>query len=108
MCGLHRVLRGRITFTPTEAFTEIPAPGFKVQQAGYTFEAPSRFDKLVTGIVVERPAWIKDGDRRGTEHLTPEDTFDGDYGRLLERAEGMASPRGVTRTYIEGPLALAT
>ena len=31
----------------------------------------------------------------GTEHIGPEDTFDGDYGRLLERAQnsgkGLAS-----------------
>ena len=95
---LQRVLRGRITFTPTEAFTELPPPGFKVRQAGYTFEAPTRFDKLFTGIVVERPSWMKDGDRRGTEHIGPEDTFDGDYGRLLERVQNngkwVASPTG--------------
>jgi hypothetical protein len=41
---------------------------------------------------------IRDGDVRGLEHLTPEDTFDADYGRLLEKAEkrvlGVASPTG--------------
>ena len=34
-----------------------------------------------------------------TEHIGPEDTFDADYGRLLEavqnRGKGLASPRGV-------------
>ena len=34
----------------------------------------------------------------GTEHIGPEDTFDADYGRLLEavqnRGKGLASPRG--------------
>ena len=34
----------------------------------------------------------------GTEHIGPEDTFDTDYGRLLEavqnRGKGLASPRG--------------
>ena len=34
----------------------------------------------------------------GTQHIGPEDTFDADYGRLLEavqnRGKGLASPRG--------------
>ncbi len=80
---LQRVLRGRITFTPNGD--------------GYAFEAPTRFEKLFTGIVVERPAYLKNEDIRGTEHIGPEDTFDGDYGRLLERVQsgkGLASPTG--------------
>lgn len=84
---LQRILRGRIVFTGSGE--------------GYTFEAPTRFDKLFSGIVVERPAFIKGGNR-GAEHIGPEDTFDGDYGRLLERATGpladfgkrVASPTG--------------
>ena len=68
---LQRVLCGRITFTPCGD--------------GYTFDAPTRFDKLFTGIVVERPAHIPTGNR-GAEHIGTEDTFDADYGRLLERA----------------------
>ena len=40
------------------------------------------------------------GDHTGLEHLTPEDTLDADYGRVLERAyaaldnhvKGMSSP----------------
>ncbi|MEO8680159.1 MAG: recombinase family protein [Vicinamibacterales bacterium] len=79
---LQRVLRGRVTFTPCGE--------------GYTFEAPTRFDKLFSGIVVQRPAFIKTGN--GAEHIGPEDTFDGDYGRLLERAQKsgkwVASPTG--------------
>jgi hypothetical protein len=56
---------------------------------------PDAVDKLLTGIVVERPAFIGVG-QRGCEHIGPEDTFDGDYGRLLERihGEGLASPTG--------------
>ena len=65
---LQRVLRGRITFTP--------------KFEGYEFEAPTRFDKLFLGVVVERPAWIEASDA-GTED---EDTFDADYGRLFEAA----------------------
>jgi hypothetical protein len=55
----------------------------------YTFEAATRFDKLFTGIVVQRPACLTRGNR-GAEHIGPEDTFDGDDGRLLER---IAMPR---------------
>jgi site-specific DNA recombinase len=54
---LNRVLSERITFTPS-------ADG-----AGYDFTAPTRFDKLFTGIVVgqpDRPSFIPEGDRTGT------------------------------------------
>jgi hypothetical protein len=81
---IQRVIKGRITFTPDEA--------------GYVFSAPTRFSKLFSGIVAPRPSWLPEGDVRGTEHLTPEDTFDADYGRLLDRAakrvEGGTSPMG--------------
>ena len=81
---LQRVLRGRVTFTP--------------KGGGYEFEAETRFDKLFTGVVCEPPSWVDPNDRRGKEHLGPEDTFDGDYGRLLERAQNsgkrVASPTG--------------
>ena len=45
----------------------------------------------------ERPPWVVAGDTRGKEHLGPDDTFDSDYGRLLERAQSgkrVASPTG--------------
>jgi hypothetical protein len=51
---LQRVLRGRIVFTPCGD--------------GYTFEASNRFDKLFSGIVAPRPAFIEQGNR-GAEHL---------------------------------------
>jgi hypothetical protein len=44
---LQRGLRGRIVFTPSGE--------------GYTFEAPTRFDKLFSGIVAPRPAFIEKG-----------------------------------------------
>ena len=68
------MLRGRIIFTPRE------------DGRGYDFSAPTRFDRLFTGIIVKRPDFIRLGDLGGTEHIGVEDTFDGDYGRLLERA----------------------
>lgn len=71
---LQRVIRGRITFTPNGST--------------YDFEAATRFDKLFTGVVLPAPpSFVAAGDRRGREHVGPEDTFEADYGRLLERAE---------------------
>jgi len=92
---LQRVLRGRITFTPRVH----PISG---EADGYDFEAPTRFDKLFTGIAVTRPAFIQKSNK-GYEHIGPEDTFDGDYERLLaaaqkaaenNREKWMASPTG--------------
>jgi hypothetical protein len=83
---LQRILRGRLTFT------------LRADGQGYDFEGPTRFDKLFTGIAVETPAWVKAaGGRPG--NIDPEETFDGDYGRLLDQAAkkhagGVASPTG--------------
>ena len=71
--------------------------GFLAAMIGLTFDASTRFDKLFSGVACELPCWVNPEDNSGKEHLTPEDTFDGDYGRLLERAydgKGLASPRG--------------
>jgi hypothetical protein len=55
------------------------------------------YDKLLRGIVPPRPAFIETGNR-GAEHIGPEETFDGDYGRLLERVQNhgkrVSSPAG--------------
>jgi hypothetical protein len=87
---IQRVIDGRITFTP--------------DGGGYVFTAKTRFSKLFSGVAIPKPAWLRDGDVRGTEHLTAEDTLDADYGRLLERAEkrvlGVASPTGEDRDWI--------
>ena len=81
---LQRVLRGRITFTP--------------KCGGYEFEAPTRFDKLFLGVAVEIST-KREVSYAGTEHIGPEDTFDADYGRLLEAVQNhgkeVASLRGV-------------
>ncbi len=53
---LQRVLDGRLIFTP--------------DGNGYTFMGETRFDRLFTGIVAPPPPWIKEGDVRGTEHIT--------------------------------------
>jgi hypothetical protein len=84
---LQRILRGRLTFTPRRN----PISG---ELDGYDFEGPTRFDKLFTGIAVERPAGL-DNAPLGCEGIGPEDTFDGDYGRLLERAYGTRESRFV-------------
>ena len=69
---VQKVVQGRITFTP------------RADGQGYDFSAPTRFDRLFTGIVAPRPAFIPTGDAGTTAHIGPNDTFDGDYGRLLE------------------------
>ena len=76
---LQRVLRGRITFTPRTH----PIGG---ELDGYTFEAATRFDRLFTGLAVQRPAWLT-GSGTGAEDIGPEDTPEADYGRLLEAVE---------------------
>jgi len=48
---------------------------------------------------VAGPRYVDRIDRSGTEHIGSEDTFEGDYGRLLDRfyaknAEWLASPTG--------------
>jgi hypothetical protein len=96
---LQRILRGRLTFTPHVN----PVSG---EVDGYDFEAPTRFDKLFTGVAVERPASLESS-QAGTEGIGPEDTHDADYGRLLEQAtavsdknvKGVASPRGLRVNY---------
>lgn len=75
--------RGRITFQPHP-------------DGSYTFEAPTRFDKLFSGIAAPVPAYIPVG-MQGTEHISAADTFDADCARLLARAQQrhgkwMASP----------------
>ncbi|MGH9140611.1 MAG: hypothetical protein ACRD2I_05660 [Vicinamibacterales bacterium] len=84
---LQRILRGRLTFTP------------RADGRGYDFSAPTRFDRLFTGIACEVPAYIKAKAKRRCEFTEREDTFDGDYGRLLEGAyessvKVLASPTG--------------
>jgi hypothetical protein len=91
---LQRIVVGRIRFTPRSA-TPWEVEG------GYDFEAHTRFDKLFAGVVAPQ---LADGrDRTGTEAITPADTWDADYARLLERAqkrlenpnvEWVASPQG--------------
>jgi hypothetical protein len=71
---LKRILRGRLTFTP------------RVDLQGYDFLGPTRFDKLFTGVAIPPPASLAADDKRGTETIGPDDTFDGDYGRLLDDA----------------------
>jgi len=53
---LQRVLDGRIVFTP--------------EGEGYAFAAPTRFDKLFTGIATPRPAFIEKGNLDGTLDIT--------------------------------------
>jgi site-specific DNA recombinase len=95
---LQRVLKGRLTFAP------------RADGTGYDFVAPTRFDKLFSGVAVARPAFVAEGDTRGIAHILPEDTPEADYGRLLEKAcgKGVASPNGpIPCVPIGGPLPVA-
>ena len=69
---LQRIIRGRILFTP------------RPDGRGYDFSAPTRFDKLFAGVACPVPAWMPEADP--SEPLGPEETLEGDYGRLLEAA----------------------
>ena len=46
----------------------------------------ARFDKLFTGVTFKRPAALVVGDTTGCDGIGPEDTFDADYGAMLEKA----------------------
>ena len=59
------------------------------------FEAPTRFDRLFTGVAAPPPAYVPVGDRTGTEHIGPEDMWDADYGRLLHRAHELYDRKGM-------------
>jgi hypothetical protein len=83
-----------ITFTPRE------------DGQGYDFTCPTLDDKLFSGIAVPRPSWMLKTDA-STSHIGVEDTFDGHYGRLLERADyglRVKSPAGNVETYFELPI----
>jgi hypothetical protein len=94
---LQRVLRGRIIFTP------------RADGAGYDFSAPTRFDKLFTGIVIgppDRPSFIDDTDQSGKGGIGPEDTGELDYERLLEGARrSRERERGWCAQHDSSPLA---
>ena len=97
---LKRIVCGRLILTP-----RVRAHVLTGEPDGYDFEGPTLFDNLFTVIAVETPRWIKeDIGTTGCEGIGPEDTFDGNYGRLLERAyEGaskvLASPSGIEDFY---------
>ena len=100
---LQRILRGRLVFTPHVN----PVSG---EVDGYDFVGPTRFDKLFTGIAVRATEGACADALSGCEDIGPEDTFDGDYGRLLERAyekkrERVGVPNGIrTRVLaLKGP-----
>lgn len=86
---LQRILRGRLKFTP------------RADGGGYDFEGPTRFDKLFAGIACDTPTWLVPGDITGREQIGPEDTFDGDYGRLLDRANPSSGKRVASPTGFE-------
>ena len=104
---LQRVIQGRITFTPTGSESYgLDANGvvavMAVAPTGYTFQAPTRFDKLFAGVAFRRSAALAPGAITGCENIGSEDTFDADYGSLLERAYGSGSRTAPPRPNGEG------
>jgi hypothetical protein len=80
---LQRLFKGRLRLTPIT--------GSSSHSDSYRFEAETRFDRPFAGLSLPKaPAHVpKNG--RGTGHIGVEDTFDGDYGRLLEAAHARAT-----------------
>jgi hypothetical protein len=76
---IQRIIRGRITFTPL-------ADPLELGCTGYDFTAETRWDRLFAGVATPKPKDFNLTDRTGIGDIGPEDTFDGDYGRLLDWA----------------------
>ena len=72
--AIQRVLRGRIVFTPCGT------------SDGYYFEAETRFDRLFAGCVAPVQPPPESMPTVINSEIGSDDTLDGDYGRLLERA----------------------
>jgi site-specific DNA recombinase len=85
---LQRILRGRLTFTR------------RADGTGYDFAGPTRFDKLFTGIIAKRPAFIP----VEIPDIPVEDTSDADDGELLACAYGewVTSPTRVAPFAVAG------
>ena len=76
----------------------IESKGWTLDEAHvYTFDAPVRYDELFSGIVVPVPEFMRPdiGKHDGWEHLTAEDTMDGEYSRLLAAATARARQKAV-------------
>lgn len=87
----HCAQRARLDRASADGvLTDAPAPGrgcageWAADRSGYTFAAPTRFDKLFSGIAVPFPQELYPEGPVGTEDIRPEDTWDGDYERLLD------------------------
>jgi hypothetical protein len=86
---LQRVIVGRIAFTPMR--------DAKGDWTGYAFSAETRYDALFEGAIINRNAEF--GTDR-IEGISPDDTMDGEYGRMLAKALGIkGGAPGGTRTH---------
>jgi len=78
------MLRGRIMFTPR-------LNPISDDLDGCSFEAQTRFDKLFGGISVRRPEGLDPTDRTGCDGIGPDDTWDRDFGKLVDDVYTSAS-----------------
>ena len=98
----HAVLRelGKTHFSGAEharikAGCQCIVPGIDCSDIDrYTFEAPTRFDKLCSGVASPRPAFITPGGTAGRENIGPNEGFE-DYGRLVRPAFDFAQARAL-------------
>ena len=65
---------------------------------GYAFDAPTRYDRLFSGLATPRPEFVPEGTTRWAS-LTPEETLDADCGLVLERAH--AALGSLTDTHVK-------
>jgi len=91
---LDRVLDGRIVFTPLAGGETL---------AAYEFEAPTRYDKLFSGLVVPKSIWLQTPGE-GAEGIRPEDVYYG--GSVMKTSGGCCSARSTERRWRpqRGPL----
>ena len=83
-----------VTSGPLQVTNGIAAPGLSSRAENLESlpnkpwrRMATRYDKLFTGLVVERPKLLPEG---GSPAFSQEDTWDSDYGGLLELAHGMS------------------
>lgn len=74
-------------------------------EVGYEFSAPTRFDKLFSGLAIPLPKFVEEigESNSGYEHITPADTPDGEKEALSEIRALFWHPRRHPRQALGGP-----
>ena len=93
---MQRIVRGRITFTPHVN----PVSG---AVDGYDFSAPTRFDRLFTGMSTVVPAGLNPHDRTGKEKMGVTPSLDRFLGAVPSLKKVVAPAAGGRNSYEPGP-----